>query len=284
MAKNETPIGMDWDGVGAIILLPTGGTVLRPDGTVLTTVDSFFVHLVAANSGDGIAANSGEEIRSHIYARPNRRSLFERTPQGSSDAGSGSDLSHPRSEVVPPTPNQQQTLVEPAGLKEKAHVETTREDVRDVWDHYCSLFGNRYKLDQKRTRIIQQALKVRPLDQVKKAISGLHVSPHHNGKNDRKTKYLDIRYALKGIGNESDDERIDKMALLAPAVDSTPQTAGITAPGLLARFREAWEAAGEMARNGLRAEIPRIVARCEADGFDVTLTKDGVPYSLKAKA
>lgn len=91
-----------------------------------------------------------------------------------------------------------------------------------VWAHYQSVipFASRQTLDSTRTTIIRKALAVRSEDDCNRAIDGLAVSPHHNGQNDRKKKYLGLRYALAGIGRESTDERIDKMAALAdPTVD-----------------------------------------------------------------
>jgi hypothetical protein len=82
--------------------------------------------------------------------------------------------------------------------------------VREVWDFYLETIPSRRKLDAKRRRHIQNALKVRSIDEVKAAIVGLSRSPHHRGVNDRHCEYLEIRFALKGIGAESDDERIDK--------------------------------------------------------------------------
>lgn len=89
--------------------------------------------------------------------------------------------------------------------------------VQEVWGHYVKVFGaTRMKLDEPRRRIIRNALKVRSVAECCKAIDGLYVSPFHNGDNDRRTKYLGIAYALKGRNGESVDERIDKMAELAP--------------------------------------------------------------------
>jgi hypothetical protein len=86
--------------------------------------------------------------------------------------------------------------------------------VKYVWTHYQKVVpgGERYKLEAKRRTIISNALKARPLEVVLRAIDGLAASLFHNGKNDRRKKYLGIQYALAGTGSESNDERIDKMA------------------------------------------------------------------------
>ena len=111
--------------------------------------------------------------------------------------------------------NVQETLLPDGGVGEAT-------DEAKVWAHYQRVIpsGSLYQLDNKRKAIIRNALKVRPLAQVLRAIDGLAVSPHHNGQNDRRKKYLGIRYALQGIGGESNDERIDKMAEIASSAES----------------------------------------------------------------
>lgn len=109
---------------------------------------------------------------------------------------------------------------------------TTKENPQTpadrVWAHYVNLFGTGYTLNPARKRIIKNALAVRPEERCIRAVSGLHTSPHHNGDNEQKIKYLDIRYALKGNSRtgESVEERIDRMAGLADqraeAVSSSP--------------------------------------------------------------
>jgi hypothetical protein len=104
------------------------------------------------------------------------------------------------------------------------------EAIGRVWAYYLELIPSRKKLDDKRRRFIRQALRLLKdiyeceLSEaerlVKLAVLGLSRSPHHRGKNEQHKQYLEIRYALKGIGNESDDSRIEKAiswaALYAP--------------------------------------------------------------------
>jgi hypothetical protein len=107
-----------------------------------------------------------------------------------------------------------------------------------VWAHYQKVIpsGTRYKLDEKRRTIIRNALKVRPLEQVFRAIDGLAVSPHHNGQNESRKKFLGIHYALKGIGAESNDERIDKMAAKAGFRNDITEPQGNSRPGMMDIF------------------------------------------------
>lgn len=89
-------------------------------------------------------------------------------------------------------------------------------DIEIVWAHFVKVMNaSRQTLDSKRKTIIRNALKVRSVEECQRAIDGLSVSPFHNGDNDQKKKYLHLRYALAGIGAESNDERIDKMIDIA---------------------------------------------------------------------
>lgn len=94
-----------------------------------------------------------------------------------------------------------------------------------VWEHYVETFNaRRQELNVQRRRIIEKALERHTVEECCQAITGLSRSPHHNGQNEQRIKYLDIRYALKGNGarGESNDERIAKMAQLAslPALET----------------------------------------------------------------
>lgn len=104
--------------------------------------------------------------------------------------------------------------------KEEEKATPLPPEITEVWAHYVQVFNaERQELNKARIRVIKNALKVRSVAECKRAIDGLAVSPHHNGENAQNTKYLDIRYALKGNTQrgESDEERIDRMGELAPA-------------------------------------------------------------------
>lgn len=116
------------------------------------------------------------------------------------------------------------TTEEEGKEKREREKEEPGSPTRQVWDHYVAVFNaTRQTLNPQRRRTIGQALKVRTLDECKRAIDGLRVSPHHNGENEQRQTYLDIRYALKGNGarGESPEERIDKMVALAPLGDDS---------------------------------------------------------------
>lgn len=171
------------------------------------------------------------------------------------------------------------------GLKGGASVELSKDKknppkppaddgVQRVWDEYVELFdAGRQTLNAHRRRDITNALKLRPIATVLKALHGLRISPHHNGENERRTQYLDIRYALRGNSRlgESPEERIDKMAALAPENGAVGwQDSGLSDERirtLVDEVEQAIELPGNesIKRRGIEAK-----ARLEQAGFKLT--------------
>jgi hypothetical protein len=87
------------------------------------------------------------------------------------------------------------------------------------WKHWLSASGRKQKLDDKRERILRNAIRLVGEERTNLALTGLTRSPHHRGENEQHREYMEIRYALKGLGAESDDERIEK-AILWGAVNA----------------------------------------------------------------
>jgi hypothetical protein len=106
-----------------------------------------------------------------------------------------------------------------------------------LWAFWIEHSKKRQRYDSKRERILRSALAtVREVyevelteaeELVQKALLGVTRSPFHKGANDQRKSYMEIRYALKGIGNESDDERIEKAigwaSLYAPEATQMPE-------------------------------------------------------------
>lgn len=135
------------------------------------------------------------------------------------DAADGQlELLDPRRGVLPAVENSNVNSNSNVKSKE-AFGQEVREspEVSEVWELYGQLISSRRRLGATQRRDIERALALRDLATVKQAVVGLSKSPHHNGRNDTGTKYLDIRYALRGNGQrgESNEERIDRMAELA---------------------------------------------------------------------
>lgn len=72
-------------------------------------------------------------------------------------------------------------------------------DAAVVFEHWRSVMGKsrRTVLDSNRKRIIQKALANYSLDDVKAAITGCSLSPHHMGRNDRNTVYNGLDLILR---------------------------------------------------------------------------------------
>lgn len=100
-----------------------------------------------------------------------------------------------------------------------------KEEVDDCWTYYLEVIPSRRKLDAKRRRFLEGAIKLVGVDATKLALLGLSRSPWHNGANPQHKSYLDLHYALRGKGDESDDERIDKAITWAAVY--APNTAAI---------------------------------------------------------
>lgn len=111
--------------------------------------------------------------------------------------------------VEPPSSNHQGTNL-PNGSDRKTASQMEREAIDRVWAYYHEVIPNRRVLDDKRKRHIRNAINLVGEDGTKRAILGISRSPWHNGENEQRKKYLDLHYALRGKGDESDDERIEK--------------------------------------------------------------------------
>lgn len=73
------------------------------------------------------------------------------------------------------------------------------DDATAVFEHWRSVMGKskRTVLDNNRKRLIQKALSSYSLDDVKAAITGCSLSPHHMGRNDRNTVYNGLDLILR---------------------------------------------------------------------------------------
>lgn len=154
--------------------------------------------------------------------------------------GVGGDVVHPSTALESSTDVDKTSTQGGAG---GVRIEDDR--VGRVWSHYQNVIpgAERQRLDGTKRTIIRNALKseqdrLRELGaraseavvtarvRCEQAIDGLAASPHHNGQNDRRKKYLGIRYALKGNSQngEGTDERIQKMCEFAEKGTSVEAT------------------------------------------------------------
>lgn len=196
------------------------------------------------------------------------------------DPTSGSDSSSPvtDSSVAGDGTPIQEPSVEPS--KEPS----VEEMVQDIWATYLEATGKKYKLDDKRRRHIVNGLKVaigadqaKRLEKCKLACIGLSRSPWNRGDNPRGTEYLEIRYALKGIGDESDDERIERMAALAAQPGLTAGIAGIDPKRVQNRLEEV---RSNHASGGSWEPSRSAKARTELEAWGYTFVfLDGPPWA-----
>lgn len=87
-------------------------------------------------------------------------------------------------------------------LTKKQPSEQSSQEVGAVFQHWQTVLNHpRSKLDAKRKRVIQSALKTGyTVDDLKSAISGCSKTPHNMGENERGQKYDDIGLILRDAG------------------------------------------------------------------------------------
>lgn len=89
-----------------------------------------------------------------------------------------------------------------------------------AWKHYAEKRWPGTERDPEPTavKLIENALKARPLDAVIKAIDGCWASTHHQGENEQGRKYQDLSHILAAKrGKRSVGEQIDFMGEYADA-------------------------------------------------------------------
>lgn len=102
-----------------------------------------------------------------------------------------------------PDPTQTGTetsLVEPSRLDTARDRLKAKADEQTVFDEWIAVTGRtgRTVFDAKRRRMITNALKLYPLDEVLDAVRGWDKDPHNRGENDRQTVYNDVEHMLSG--------------------------------------------------------------------------------------
>lgn len=171
-----------WLGTGRVSTMTlANGTLIDADGTVVGEIISLEIDV---KEGQGGTYGGG---------------------LGSSDNGEASVL---------------ETTTQPEGSAEGNRQEAMLPDpVDEIWAHYQNVIpnGERRKLDARRKTVIRRALKVRTVDDCKRAITGLSQSAFHQGQNDRQTAYNDVEYAL-GKKTDSPDAVIDRWLERTPTV------------------------------------------------------------------
>lgn len=140
------------------------------------------------------------------------------------DEGHTTSVSHPQEEVP-----KEGTVNEPSTARRPTARQLENEKIERIWAYWIEITGKtRAKLDAKRRGHIRNALLIGfDEEDIKLALLGVWRSPFHQGENQQRKQYLDLHYALRGKGDESDDTRIEKAmtwaAIYAPDTPSMPE-------------------------------------------------------------
>lgn len=142
-----------------------------------------------------------------------------------------------------------------------------REAVQRIWAYYLELIPSRRVFDAKRERIIRNALRLVGEEATKRALLGLSRSPWHKGDNPDRKIYLELRHALKGKGDESDDERIEKA--ISWAAIHAPKAARMD-PDKVQRYLEDVRYTLSLTHRPERQRAVEAYRKLRAAGFKVT--------------
>lgn len=163
------------------------------------------------------------EERPFIVGRQNVIRHGRHIGVGHSEGEAGTPTSDPRVEVP-----KEESPSEPPSARPPTKRQLEDAVIERVWSYWVEISGKkRSRLDAKRKGHIRNALQIGfTEDEIKLALLGLWRSPFHQGENQQNRRYLDLNYALRGIGDESDDTRIEKSILWAALY--SPNTQRIT--------------------------------------------------------
>lgn len=99
---------------------------------------------------------------------------------------------------------------------------TESNKIQEVFDHWrVKMNSPRSKLDGKRKGLIERALKLYPIEDLKRAIDGCAASPFHMGQNDRNEKYNGLDLILRSA---------DKIDGFLARAENAPRAPGRPAP------------------------------------------------------
>lgn len=178
------------------------------------------VHRVLLDLGENgyVIVPPGERSENNPFV-VGRQNVTRHPRHSGGDIHDTPDVTSTSRPYVEPSGNRQGTTNTPVSPRPTAS-QLERAAIDEIWAHYLEAIPSRRVLDAKRTRVIRNAIHtVRAAQQcdldaavelVKQAVTGLSLSPWHNGQNPDHRSYLELHYALRGKGDESDDTRIEK--------------------------------------------------------------------------
>lgn len=108
----------------------------------------------------------------------------------------------------------EESSVQPSAARRPTATQLEAEAIARCWAYFFEIFpGKRERpIDSTSKGLIRNALKLVGEDATKRALLGLSRSPFHQGQNEQRKKYQELRHALKGKqrDGESDAERIER--------------------------------------------------------------------------
>lgn len=140
---------------------------------------------------DGIKHDQGNKS-----ARPRKKALRSDSPSLIPDSG----YLIPDPLMVPSEPVERERST-PLAKPPDPKASGMAESINRVFDHWRTVHHHdRAALDDKRKRLIREALKHYSEADLCQSISGYLNSPHHMGRNDRATVYTDLELLLRDSG------------------------------------------------------------------------------------
>lgn len=171
---------------------PSRRTLANRMRTSPDTIDRFVKELVSIDAIGVTRRRIGEAYTSNLYIV--KRVQGDRTDAATSTCTGTGDRTD--------TGTGDRTNAELTTTSQRQPVERQDDSpVRQVFDTWVSSTGRdpiRTKLDTKRQRAIEWALKHYPIDDVLAAVDGWRHSPFHRGENDQGKTYNDITLLLRG--------------------------------------------------------------------------------------
>ena len=243
---------------------PKLGTIARR--TRMT--ERSITRILASLRGEGLIAMPEGKRSKHAPFVVGRQNVLDTPVYVDQTEASGSNQTQASGPYVePPGLNRKGTNL-PNGSKRQTASEIEREVVARVWAYWIEISGrDKMKLDDKRRGHIRNALQLVGEDGTMLALLGLTRSPFHNGENEQHKKYLDIHYALRGKGDESDDSRIE-LAITWAAVHAPGQV--LLSQAKVDRYLEEIRYTASLPHHPERERGIEAWRKLKAAGFNVT--------------
>ena len=174
---------------------------LEESGTVVVSGSSVALpNFMAAQEAAQSDAQRQRDLRERRRADTlaNQRNTESACHAPSRDVTESHAVSLQPSLAVPSQPNQLHVEQARPAAARVVDAESLTQDERDVWEHWRNACRHpRAVLTTERLKRIRQWLPVYGVERLQAAIDGCAKSPHHQGQNDRGTRYDDLELILR---------------------------------------------------------------------------------------